>query len=212
MNGDTGDTFSAPLVGARDGTLELRRATDVAVCVGVIDVLCRASFKGAAPRTRIEEGRVVLVYPRLSLASLRRRPPSPRAEIELNASLPWSLAITGGLGDSTLELRAMDLRALELEGGASSVRVMLPRPRGRIRVAISGGASDVTFLRPAGVSAIVRLAGGASRIQFDGERYGAIGAGTRLETPAAGSQPDRYEIEIDGGATKLTVAEERAPA
>jgi hypothetical protein len=211
MNSDTGDTFSAPLGHARDGRLELRRATKVAVRAGAIDGLCRASFKGAAPRTRTESGRVVLLYPRFSLASLRR-PPSPRAEIELNAALPWSLAIAGGLGDSTLDLRAVDLRVLDVEGGARGVRVMLPRPRGRIRVAISGGASDVTFLRPTGVSAIVRVAGGASRIQFDGERYGAIGAGTRLETPAAGLQPDHYEIEIDGGATKLTVAEERALA
>jgi hypothetical protein len=211
MNGDRGDTFSAPLGDAGEGRLELRRATDVAVRAGAIDGLCRASFKGPAPRTGIEGGRVVVEYPRFSLASLFRRP-SPRAEIALSAAVPWSLAIAGGLGDSTLELEGVDLRGLELEGGASGVRLVLPRPRGRIRVAIGGGASDVTFLRPAGVPVIVHLTGGASRLELDGERYGAIGGRTRLETPGAGPQRDGYEVEIGGGATRLTVGEERALA
>jgi hypothetical protein len=67
----------------------------------------------------------------------------------------------------------------------------------------------LTLLRPAGVAATLGIAGGASRLTFDGERYGAIGGETRLETANAASA-DRYEIEITGGASKLVVAEAEA--
>ena len=158
---------------------------------------------------RLDSGRALFEYPRFSLANLLRRS-SHRAEIILNATLPWSIAVAGGLGDSTLRLDSIDLRAFGLEGGASGVRLLLPWPRRRADVRITGGVNDVTLLRPADTPVVLHIAGGASRLQFDGERYGAIGGETRLATPGAGSRLDRYEIQIVGGATRLTVAEDRS--
>ena len=207
------DTFAAPLHGADQTVLELRRGgTNVAVRAAALDdLLCRASFGGPAPKAWTEDGRVVLEYPRFALAGLLHQR-SQRADIVLNPTVPWSLEITGGLGDSTLALEAVSLRSLRIDGGAGRVRVTLPRPRGRVGIRLGGGASDVVFVRPPGTPAVLHIAGGASRIEFNGERYGALGSDSRLETPGAGSQRDRYEIEIAGGATRLSVVEERAAA
>jgi hypothetical protein len=205
------DTFSAPLEGAVQGMLELRRGgTNFAVRAAAIrDLLCRASFAGPAPKAWTEDGRVVVEYPRFWLAGLLHHG-SQRAEIVLNAELPWSLAITGALGDSTLDLEAVSLNSLRIDRGAGRVQVKLPRPRGRVGIRVGGGASDVTFLLPSGVPAVLHIAGGASRIEFAGERYATVGGPTRFETPGAGSQHDRYEIEIVGGATRLTISEQEA--
>ena len=202
------DIFTAPLDGTVQGVLELRRGgTNLAVRAAAMnDLLCRASFPGPAPKAWTEDGRVVVEYPRFSLAGLLQHG-AQRAEIVLNSELLWSLAVTGALGDSTLDLEAVSLRSLRIDGGAGRVRVTLPRPRGPVGIRVGGGASDIVFLRPPGTPALLHIAGGASRIEFDGERYGAIGADTRFETPGAGSQHDRYEIEIVGGATRLAVAE-----
>lgn len=54
---------------------------------------------------------------------------------------------------------------------------------------------------------MLNIRGGATRLAFDGERYGAIGGETRLETPNHGSDDGQYELEILGGARELTVAE-----
>lgn len=209
MTGGT-RTFTAPLDGVREGVLVLRHGrSDVAVRGVDMDVLCRASFDGMAPKAWVESGRVAIEYPRFSFAGLLSRGVG-RTDIELQATLPWSLDIAGGLRDSTLELTDLELTALDLRGGASDVRIRLPRPRGRVLVRIEGGASAVTLVRPAGVAVVLQLVGGVSRLAFDDERYGAIGAGTRLETPDAGSEQDRFEIEVRGGATKLTIARERS--
>ena len=199
--------FTAAFEGVREAALELRRGgSQVTIRAAESDVLCQAAFDGPAPKTWAEDGRVTIEYPRLSFAGLLRYPVR-RAQIELNAALPWSLAVAGGLADSILDLGGLQLRVLELKGGAANLRIVLPRPSGRVRVRIGGGASNLTLLRPAEVAAVLGIAGGASRLAFDGERYGAIGGETRLETPNAGSDDDRYEIEIGGGASKLTVAD-----
>lgn len=204
---DRTGNFTAPFDGAREGVLDLRHGgSHVAIRAGEIDVLCQAVFHGPAPKARAEKGRVTIEYPRFSFAGLRRR--ARRAAIELSAAVPWSLAVAGGLRDSTLDLTGLELSGLELGGGVSGLRLRLPRPRGCVFVRIEGGASGVTLLRPAGVGAVLQLEGGASRLGFDDERYGAIGGETRLETAAAGSEHDRYEIEVAGGASRLTIAGE----
>jgi hypothetical protein len=204
---DRTGVFIAAFDGAREGALELRRGgSHVAIRAGESDVLCRAAFDGRAPKTWAEDGRVTIEYPRFSFAGLLRRPVR-RAQIELNAALPWSLAVVGGLADSILDLGGLELRVLELKGGVADLRIVLPPPSGRVRVRIGGGADKLTLLRPPEVAAVLQIAGGASRLAFDGERYGAIGGETRLETPNAGSNNDRYEIEIGGGASRVTVAQ-----
>lgn len=205
---DRTGSFTAPFDGAREGVLELHHGgSDVAIRAAESDVLCRAAFHGPAPKAWAEEGRVTIEYPRFSLAGLLCKR-ARRTEIELRPGLPWALTVAGGLRDSTLDLTGLELTALELRGGASDLRVRLPRPRGRVLVNIAGGASNVTLLRPAGVGTVLQLVGGASRLAFDDERYGAIGGETRLETADSGSEHDRYEIEVSGGASKLTIARE----
>jgi hypothetical protein len=200
-----GGSFTAPLAAARQGVLEVRRPRRLlTVRGGTMDALCRAAFDGGAPTARHEDGRVVIEYPRFSLARLLE--PAPRTEVELNADLPWSLTIAGGLGESVLDLNALRLLALELRGGVGEVRIMLSRPAAAVPLRIAGGASKLAIVRPAGVAASLRVAGGASRLTFDGERYGAIGGETRLESADRESASGRYEIEVLGGASRLTVS------
>jgi hypothetical protein len=192
---------------ADEAYLELRRpGRHVTIRAAGIDALCRARFERVRPRANVEGGRVSIEYPRFSLASLFRHH-AQRAEIELSPALPWSIAVHGGLGDSSLDLRGLDLRDFRVAGRASDLRLLLPSARGTIRVRIEGGASKLTLLRPRGVAATLRVRGGGSRLAFDGQRYGSIGGETRLETPNADSLENRYEIELAGGASELTISE-----
>jgi hypothetical protein len=209
---DRARIFTAPLDGAREGALELRPGgTHVTVRAAAIDGLLRAGFDGAVPQAHAAGGRVTIEYPRLSLTPLLRHR-GQRAEIQLNATLPWALVVRRGVADSSLDLSGLQLVALQFSGGIKDVGIVLPRPRGIVRVRVAGGASKLTLVRPDGVAAVLALGGGASRLTFDNERYGAIGGDTRLETPDAGSRPDRYEIVITGGASRLVVAEQDGTA
>jgi hypothetical protein len=46
---------------------------------------------------------------------------------------------------------------------------------------------------------------GATKLAFDDQHFGAIGGETHLHTPDYGSAADRYDIEVSGGASQLTV-------
>lgn len=199
-------TFAPPPGDATAARLELTRGRrHLTIQVTEIHELCRAVFAGVAPRVAADHGRVRIAYPRFTLAGpLRHR--AHRAKIELNPALPWTLTFTGGVGDSAMDLRGLDLSGFEVTGGASNLELLLPAPRGDVRVCIDGGASRLTLLRPTDVPAMLWVAGGASRLTFDGERYGAVGGVTRLETHG-NNERNRYEIEVLGGASDLTIAE-----
>jgi hypothetical protein len=199
-------TFIAPHNGAVEARLELSHGgTHVAIRAAEIDELCRAEFEGTAPKAAVHHGRVTIAYPRLSMRELLRHP-AHRAEIDLTAALPWSIAFNGGLGDSSADLRGLDLRDFQIMGGAGGVRILLPAPSGLVRIQIGGGASEVTVLHPGGTAVALRIAGGSSKVSFEGQDIGPRGGNTRLETPNAASAADRYEVDILGGASRLTVA------
>jgi hypothetical protein len=200
-------TFTAPREGTTEGRLELRRgATHITVLAADIDAdLCRAEFEGIVPQAAAQGGVVRIEYPRFSAAELLRRP--HHAQIELSRALPWSVACAGGFADSRMDLRGLELRGLEIAGGVSDVSLVLPAPRGPVPVRIEGGASKLTLHRPSGTAAVLQVARGASQLAFDAQRFGAIGGATRVTTTDADSATDRYEIEIAGGASTVTVGE-----
>lgn len=187
--------------------LELNRGgTHLTVRAAEINALCRAVFAGVTPKVAADDGRVAVDYPRLTLGGLLGRP-AHRAEIELSPALPWTLAFAGGVEDSAMDLRGLEVTAFDVTGGVGNLRLLLPAPQGDIRVRVEGGASGLTVLRPTAVPVALQIAGGASRLTFDGDRYGAIGGVTRLESHGRDHGAGRYEIEIFGGGTDLNIAE-----
>jgi DNA-binding MarR family transcriptional regulator len=162
--------------------------------------LLQARFEGPQPRLRPNGDVVVVDY---------RVIPAERldlgGEIVLNGDLPWFLDIRSAASLVTADLHRLDLRGLSLRGGATQVEVTLPRPRGTVPLTIAGGASAVTLLRPAGVPLRARLRGGASDLSLDGNHFGFLGRDWRWETPDFATQPDRYDLDLSGGASGITV-------
>ena len=81
------------------------------------------------------------------------------------------------------------------------------RPVGAVPVRLSGGVSQLHVERPEGVAVQLRIDGGAGQITFDRQKLGGVGGGTVLETSRADAAPDRYLIELAGGAGRITVRE-----
>ena len=161
-----------------------------------------ASFHGPEPTIRENEDVVTVAYPRFRAAVRFRR---SRGDIQLDPSVAWEIHVVGGVSKLAADLSEVLLRSLEITGGASEVEVVLPEPVGLVPVRIGGGASKVSFRRPANVSARVRIAGGVSKLTFDDERFGAVGGETWLASVGADDATERYDIEVNGGATNFSV-------
>ncbi|HET9847803.1 MAG TPA: hypothetical protein VFR68_04520 [Candidatus Dormibacteraeota bacterium] len=150
------------------------------------------------------DGVVTIDYPRFNPLIWGRT----SASVSLNPARAWAIEIRGGVSRLDGDLRRLELAGIDVVGGASQFDVQLPRPTGPVRIGVSGGASNLTLRRPATVPARLHVGGGASKLALDDLFFGAVGGPVRLESPGYPAADDRYEVEIGGGASKITVGRE----
>jgi hypothetical protein len=131
------------------------------------------------------------------------------AAVDLNATIPWSVEVHGGMSKARASLDRLDLRAFELRGGADRVRLGLGVPTDLVPVRLTGGANIVHIERPADVAIRLRLKGGAVGVVFDEQRLGSA-TDLVLESPGAGASATRFEVEVTGGANRVTVGRRAA--
>jgi hypothetical protein len=134
---------------------------------------------------------------------------SREIEARLNPSAAWTIEIDGGITDLDADFRGLDLAGLEVGGGVNHVSLRLARPNGTVRLVIEGGTSDARITRPAGVPIALSAPGGVADLRFDEVRRRASATEVQLTSDGWGRNPDRYQIEVGGGAARLTTREER---
>lgn len=209
QSGEDANQFSAPLEGVTHGRLQFRHgAAHITLRVDPsMPELYRARFIGPAPEIRVVDGTIDIRYRHSFSDWLQFTVPwrHTRGELVLNGSIPWQLDIHGGASDISGDLSQLQLRSLDVGGGASNLRLRLPRPSSVVPVEIQGGASEVTLHRPVGVAARMEIGGGAAELTFDEQYLGAVGGRTRLATYSIEDRPHRYEIRVRGGASHVTI-------
>jgi hypothetical protein len=151
---------------------------------------------------QVKDGVVTLRYPRrlLGLGGEKRV-----AEVKLSVAIPWRIVIQGGAAEITAELGGLDLAGLEVKGGLSMIRLELPAPSGVVPIRISGGASNITIRRPAGIAARVHLKGWASFFVFDDQTFSDVGNDVRLQSPGYEAPAPCYDIEVSSSASMVTI-------
>jgi len=161
----------------------------------------QGEFYGPKPRVSEADGVVSIDYSQFNPFRWGRT----SADVRLSPSASWTIEIRGGVSHWDSDLRNLELAGIEVRGGVSKVDLRLPRPTGNSIIRISGGASQLTVRRPAGVPARLQIGGGASKLELDAQYLGAVGGPVRLETPDYSNATDRYEVEIGGGASQIRV-------
>jgi DNA-binding MarR family transcriptional regulator len=163
------------------------------------DDLYSASFSGPRPETRVAGGTVTIRY--RFRGFLQRR----SAEIALNPEVRWTIVVRGGLSDFDADVRGLPLDGLDLKGGATRVVLILPEPRGTVRLLFKGNASkaDVRYPRTTPLSLDVK--GNVEKLRFAGGRALAVRGKTHQETESYAGSVDRFQAVFRGNATDLVV-------
>jgi hypothetical protein len=154
-------------------------------------------FQDKPPTVEVEGGTV-----RIALRHKRLRPDS--IDLALNPVIPWDVDISGGVWKLHADLRGLRLRSLALSGGLSDATLLLPVPVGTVPLRVNGGVNKLTAHRPPGVAARVRVGVGASKLTLDTMHLGSVGGETRWETPDFETASDRYDVELDNAAHRMT--------
>ena len=169
--------------------------------------LFRAAFHKRIPTVFVRGGLVKVAYRRSLL-----RMSASAAEVTLSGRIPWRLDLSSSAASCTIDLRAVPLQALDLDGTASEVTVMLPRPSMRVPLHIAGNASDVVIRRPADTAMQVRLRHGAPSLMapsltIDGHDFSAAGS-KPYRTPDYAEAAQRYEVDIAARMSSIKIETE----
>jgi AcrR family transcriptional regulator len=136
---------------------------------------------------------------------VRRLRGGKRGEIEINAAHPWRIQVQGPTWNTLLDLRGINLREVQLDSSATKVEFLLPRPQGVVPIHISSGVVGVALKRIPGTAVVTLIKSGAVQVNLDDFHSRVALADTRWETPGGGAAPDRYELEVSGGAVRVTL-------
>jgi hypothetical protein len=125
-------------------------------------------------------------------------------DLKLNTAVIWKIAVDSGASSDSFNLANARVSGIELHRGASRADITVGAPSGVVPITIDGGALTVNVHRPKGVAASVAVSGGAVNLTFDGRRSHAVGTVT-AQTSDYNRASDRYRIQVNGGASNVTV-------
>jgi len=214
-----GGNYVGPMAGTTAGRLVfLTGAPRIAVSGDpALRDLYHAEFAGAIARMRVRDGVVTVSYPKFGWFDWRAQIAGQFIDasahwqkdlgrIVLNGSIPWAVELRGGVSTWSGDLRDVPLQSFELKGGASELELRLGQPAGIVPIRVYGAVNRLTVERPLGVACGLEVRGGVNEIEVDGEVH-LGGAGTlSLQSPGAASNPNRYEIDIKGGANRIAIS------
>ena len=131
-------------------------------------------------------------------------------DLHINPSIPWSISVDSGAATDTFNLTGVQIGSIELNTGASREDITLGLPKGIVPISVNGGAVTVHVHRPSGTAASAQVSGGAVNLTADGQQERGIG-NRHWQSAGYDTATDAYRIEVDGGASTVTV-DTSAPA
>jgi DNA-binding MarR family transcriptional regulator len=176
-------------------------AANVTLRGAALPELYQARFEPPEPQVQAQGGTVQIRYPRFSFFQKRRG----AGTIMLNTEATWQIEIRGGASACSFDLRELTLTAFAVFGGMYRLELELGRPRGVVPVRIVDGAADVIIRRPPDTATQLVVQGGATHLRLD-ERFATLANdGEHWQTANYAAAADRYDITVEGGASKLSV-------
>jgi hypothetical protein len=201
-DGARSSEHSAPLGGlssarllVRAGLAELRLRSGAPAAD-----LYRAQFQGATPQVRLRDGRVIVQYRGIPFDRRKRK-----AAFALNATIPWTFELVGGVERLEADLREIALQRFQLTGGSERIQLELGQPHDEVQVQIVGGASAIRIERPRVTPIRLRISGGSGRVELDRQVLGRRGGEISVESVGWTGRGDRFSVEIVGGSKSIEV-------
>ena len=194
---------SAPLAALSDGRLRFGQMPARVNVTGEsrMPQLFKARFVAAEPAVTVGGNTVDVDYRGVRRWKWRRY----SAEITLNDSITWSVEAKEDIMNLTADLRGLKVTGVSVNGASYRVELRLPHPSGTVPIHLHRGVANLSIRRPPNVPLRATLPDGAASLHFDGQDMGPTLGRTPVESPGYADATDRYDLQIQGGAAKLTI-------
>ena len=133
-------------------------------------------------------------------------------QVEIASDVPTSFDMNAGAGEFDVDLSDVRVTDARVNTGASTMRLVLPKPIGDIPVRIGAGASTIVITVPDGVESRVSTSGGLLTLRSDNSRLGegggtggCVACGSSVQTSGYAAAKDRVTITISAGARSIVV-------
>ena len=103
-----------------------------------------------------------------------------------------------------LNLRDLNVKLLDVDGGAVSTTVVMPAAAGETRAVFDIGAASLDIEIPPGVAAWVRIESALTSVQVDLRRFPRAGEG-EYRSDNFDAAANRVDLEINAGASSVRV-------
>jgi hypothetical protein len=125
-------------------------------------------------------------------------------ETRIASDIPTDLSINGGAGDFAIDLSNVTIRSAELNVGAASLTLTLPKPTtASVNIEVNAGASNITIDVPEGVEARVTTTGALLSLRSTNARVTV--SGSTAETAGYASATSRVTVKVTAGASSITI-------
>jgi hypothetical protein len=126
-------------------------------------------------------------------------------DVSLSDQIPWSITISGGATQQTLDLSNLKVSRLSINGGAQQITLILPSASGTVPIEVNGGAANVTIHRPVGTQASLTMTGGVNDFTADGQHQSSLAGEITWQSPGDTNTTNQYNIRVSGGANHVTI-------
>ena len=124
-------------------------------------------------------------------------------ETRVASDIATDLTVNGGAGEFVIDLSDVNITRAELNMGAASLTLTLPKPTGTVNIDVNAGASSIVIEVPDGVEAQVTSKGALLTLRSSNPRVSA--SGSTAETSAYASATARVTVHITAGVSSITV-------
>lgn len=123
-------------------------------------------------------------------------------QLHLSRNMPLDIYFKSGLSDLDLDLSLLTVENLNLDIGASKLRLQLPAI-GNSKAAIKSGVADIEVTIPQGKAARIKVDGGLSSSDIDEKRFPHIEA--YYISPDFNTSSNKVELEIGSGLSRIKI-------
>ncbi|MEO8632437.1 MAG: DUF5668 domain-containing protein [Chloroflexota bacterium] len=124
-------------------------------------------------------------------------------EVCFASDIPTDLTIDGGAGEFFVDLSGVTVTSVEMNVGAASLTLTLPKPTAAVGIEVNAGASSIVIEVPEGVEARVTMNGALLSLRSTNSRV--VASNNSAETAGYGSATARVTVKVTAGASSVTI-------